>query len=99
MSAIGCMVEKMPHVALDALDQFRTNDAAFRKDYFYLNYLDYDPAKWRHETVMTDEFGVALVVDKKEKKKRKKEKRLACPTTALHVSMIFRSLHSRRVFR
>ena len=45
MSAIGCMVEKMPHVALEALDQFRSTDPAFRKDFYYLNYLEYDPAK------------------------------------------------------
>ena len=52
-----------------------------------MNYLEYDPMKWRAENVTMDEFGVAIVPDKSEKKKRKRENKLACPTTALHVSL------------
>ena len=85
MSAIALMVEKMPHIAVDALDQFLLHDSAFRKDYFYLNYLENDPKKWREENIVTDEYGVALPPDKKKKKKLKREKKLACPTTALKV--------------
>ena len=85
MSAIGCMVEKMPHVALEALNQFRVTDYAFRKEYYYLNYLEYDPSKWRAENVTMDAFGVAIEVNKAERKKYKRQQRLACPTTALHV--------------
>ena len=87
MSAIGCMVEKMPHVALDALDQFVVKDDAFRKVYYYLNYLEYDPVKWREENTTTDEWGVALQTDKSEQKKRKRERSLGCPTTALQLAV------------
>ena len=45
MSTIAHMVEKMPHIAVDALDQFFVDDTAFRKSYFFLNYLEYDPIK------------------------------------------------------
>ena len=79
------MVEKMPHIAYDALNQFHVSDNAFRKDFYYLNYLEYDPKKWRQENITKDQYGATLAVDKKEKKKLKREKQLACPTTALKV--------------
>ena len=37
---------QMPHIAVDALDQFKIDDTAFRKSYFFLNYLEYDPIKY-----------------------------------------------------
>lgn len=46
MSTIAHMVEKMPHIAVDALNQFVIDDTAFRKSYFFLNYLEYDPIKY-----------------------------------------------------
>lgn len=87
MSAIALMVEKMPHIAEEALNQFQVNDSAFRKDYFYLNYLEYPPKKWREENITVDEFGAPIVPDKKAQKKAKREKRYACPTTALKLAV------------
>lgn len=84
MSCIALMVEKMPHIAVEALDQFRVTDTAFRKDYFYLNYLESNPAKWR-EGNKTDKFGNKIIPDKAQRKALKNEKELACPTTALKV--------------
>ena len=40
MSAIGVMIEKMPHVAYEALNQYQDRDVARRVDQFYLNYLE-----------------------------------------------------------
>ena len=37
------MIEKMPHVALEAVKQFRIIDRAFRKDSFFLSFLERDP--------------------------------------------------------
>lgn len=40
ISCLTLMVEKMPLVALDALDQFFSEDRALRKKFYYLNYLE-----------------------------------------------------------
>ena len=80
------MVEKMPHIAVEALNQFRVTDRAFRKDYFYLNYMESNPAKWR-EGNKTDKLGNKIIPDKAQKKALKNEKELACPTTALKVNV------------
>lgn len=37
------MIEKMPHVAIEAVEQFHLLDRAFRKHYYYLSYLEPDP--------------------------------------------------------
>ena len=34
------MVEKMPGIAIEALEQFHSMDRALRKKYYYLNYLE-----------------------------------------------------------
>ncbi len=39
-SAMAFMVEKMPSVAYDALEQFHTEDRALRRSYFYLDQLE-----------------------------------------------------------
>jgi len=83
------MVEKMPHIAVDGLDQFVIGDNAFRKDYFFLNFLEYDPKSYREESVTTDEHGVAIVHDKKTLKQMKRKKKLQCTTTPLKVFFIF----------
>ena len=41
MSAIGLMVERMPQVAVDCLNQFQTTDMAFRRERYYLNSVSY----------------------------------------------------------
>eukprot|EP00111_Clytia_hemisphaerica_P011884 TCONS_00034914-protein len=87
MSTIAHMVEKMPHIAVDALDQFMVDDTAFRKSFFYLNYMEYDPIRYREESQTHDEFGVPLVVDKKEAKKRKRKKQDQCTTTPLKLAV------------
>lgn len=85
MSTMAHMVEKMPHIAVDALDQFLHVDTAFRKEYYYLNYLEYNPIKWQEENVTEDEHGVPIVLSKEEIKKRKREKKSQCITTPLKV--------------
>ena len=40
ISCLTLMVEKMPMIALDALDQFYSEDRALRKKFYYLNYLE-----------------------------------------------------------
>ena len=87
MSAIGCMVEKMPHVAEDALNQFIVNDNAFRKVYYYLNYLEQDPIKWKAENIITNEYGVEVKISNKDRKLLKKDQRSECPTTALQLAV------------
>ena len=86
MSTIAHMVEKMPHIAVDALDQFVINDNAFRKDYVFLNFLEYDPKSYREESVTVDEHGVAIVHEKKALKEMKRKKKLQCTTTPLKVT-------------
>ena len=36
------MIEKMPNIAIEAVEQFHIIDRAFRKHYFYLSYLERD---------------------------------------------------------
>ncbi len=40
---LSLMIEKMPHIAIEAVEQFHYVDRAFRKHYFYLSYLEKDP--------------------------------------------------------
>ncbi len=76
LSAIALMIEKMPKIAKEALEQFVYIDRAFRKEHYYLSYLEADPANWKDH----EEF-------EKYKKKKKKEgiKVRLCPTTPLKV--------------
>ncbi|XP_066927224.1 uncharacterized protein [Clytia hemisphaerica] len=39
-SCLTLMIEKMPMIALEALDQFYSEDRALRKKFYYLNYLE-----------------------------------------------------------
>ncbi len=39
-SCLSLMVEKMPGIAIEALEQFHSTDRALRKKYYYLNYLE-----------------------------------------------------------
>lgn len=49
MSAIALMIEKMPHIAEDALNQFVSLDVGYRRESFYLNYLEHDPNEFRNQ--------------------------------------------------
>eukprot|EP00111_Clytia_hemisphaerica_P008770 TCONS_00025648-protein len=42
-SCLALMIEKMPHVAIEAAEQFHLLDRAFRKHYYYLSYIEPDP--------------------------------------------------------
>ena len=42
-SCLSLMIEKMPQIALEAVEQFHLLDLAFRKHYYYLSYLEPDP--------------------------------------------------------
>ncbi|XP_065663977.1 transient receptor potential channel pyrexia isoform X2 [Hydra vulgaris] len=44
LSTLYLMIEKMPHVAQKALNQYHQTDRANRKQYFYLNLLEADQA-------------------------------------------------------
>ena len=49
LSAVALMIEKMPKVAMEALDQFLIVDMAFRKEQYYLSFLEKDPAVWHEQ--------------------------------------------------
>ena len=42
-SLLSLLIEKMPHVAIEAVEQFHELDTAFRKQYYYLAQLESDP--------------------------------------------------------
>ncbi len=79
LSAIALMIEKMPKVAKDALEQFIHIDRAFRKEQCYLNYLEADPANWKDY----EDFR-----QYKKEKRREGVKVSLCPTTPLKVGCI-----------
>ena len=60
------MIEKMPHIAIEAVEQFHNIDRAFRKHYFYLSHLEKD-TKYLHDP------EPATKREKREKKEREKE--------------------------
>ena len=60
------MIEKMSHVAIEAIEQFHSIDRAFRKHYFYLNYLEKD-------SKFLEEPDPPSKREKREKKEREKE--------------------------
>ena len=39
-SALSLLIEKIPEVALDAMDQFHSVDTINRKEFYFLNYLE-----------------------------------------------------------
>ena len=80
LSALALMIEKMPNIAKESLEQFVSIDRAFRKEYYYLNYLEHDPTTW-----------MDLEARKQDKKKRKLagERRIKhCPTTPIKVCRV-----------
>lgn len=82
LSAVALLIEKLPKVAHEALQQFVTIDRAFRKEYYYLSYLESDPAEWKDLEAM-----------KKHKKEMRKDgiKVKLCPTTPLKVTKLQRN--------
>ena len=69
ISCLTLMVEKMPLVALDALDQFYSEDRALRKKFYYLNYLEKRLSKEDQEEIDLKNMR------KSERVKRKKQLR------------------------
>ena len=65
---LSLMIEKMPNIAIEAVEQFHNIDRAFRKHYFYLNYLEND-SKYLKELEPTSKR------EKREKKEKEKEKK------------------------
>ena len=64
------MIEKMPHIAVEAVEQFHNIDRAFRKHYFYLSYLEKDPK-------FLAEPSPSTTREKREKKEKEKESKRA----------------------
>ena len=67
-ACLALMIEKMPQVAIEAVEQFRLLDRAFRKHYYYLSYLEPDP-KFSAEAIPADKR------ERKEQKERQKEEK------------------------
>uniref|UniRef100_A0A7M5WS19 Ion transport domain-containing protein n=1 Tax=Clytia hemisphaerica TaxID=252671 RepID=A0A7M5WS19_9CNID len=65
-SCLSLMIEKMPQIALEAVEQFHLLDLAFRKHYYYLSYLEPDPA-----------FMVEYIPESKKERKEQVERRKA----------------------
>ena len=59
------MIEKMPQVTIEAVEQFHLLNKAFRKHYYYLSYLEPDP-KFLAEPIPSSKR------ERKEQKERKK---------------------------
>ena len=70
------MIEKMPHIAMDAVEQFHNIDRAFRKHYFYLSFLEKDPKFLPPEEPKSKRERRELKEREKEKKRIMKEKGL-----------------------
>ena len=64
------MIEKMPQIAIEAVEQFHLLDLAFRKHYYYLSYLEPDP------NYMIDYIPESKRERLEQKERRKAEKRL-----------------------
>lgn len=65
-SCLSLMIEKMPQIALEAVEQFHQLDLAFRKHYYYLSYLEPDP-----------NFLVEYIPEEKRERKELKERKKA----------------------
>ena len=67
------MIEKMPHVAMEAMEQFQIIDRAFRKHFYYLSYLEPDP-KFLPEELPEEKSQLRdFQKRKREEKKERKE--------------------------
>ena len=73
LSAVALMIEKMPKVAMEALDQFLIIDMAFRKEHYYLSYLEKEPTVWNKQSAA------------RARDDGKKIKFAKCPTSPLKV--------------
>ena len=69
-SCLSLMIEKMPQIALEAVEQFHLLDLAFRKHYYYLSYLEPDP------TYMIEYIPESKRERKDQSERKKAEKRL-----------------------
>ena len=80
------MIEKMPQIAIEALDQFQNTEVAKRKEYFFLNYLESDPVKWQNERA--PKYGHAFMSSQElpTKAELRELKKSRCPTSPLEVS-------------
>ncbi|XP_065055381.1 transient receptor potential cation channel subfamily A member 1-like isoform X4 [Rhopilema esculentum] len=65
---LSLMIEKMPHIAIEAVEQFHNIDRAFRKHFFYLNYLEKDYKYLDDPEPKTNR-------EKREKKEKEKEEK------------------------
>ena len=65
---LSLMIEKMPHIAMEAVEQFHNIDRAFRKHYFYLSHLEKD-------NKYLDDKEPGTNREKREKKERDKEQK------------------------
>ena len=72
-TCLSLMIEKMPHVAMEAMEQFHIIDRAFRKHFFYLSYLEPDP-KFLPEELPEEKSQLRnFQKRKREEKKERKE--------------------------
>jgi len=62
-TCLSLMIEKMPQIAIEAVEQFHLLDRAFRKHYYYLSYLEPDP-----------KFLAQAIPDSKRERKEQKER-------------------------
>ena len=72
-TCLSLMIEKMPQVALEAMEQFQDIDRAFRKHFYYLSYLEPDP-KFLPEELPEEKSQLKdFQKRKREEKKERKE--------------------------
>jgi len=69
-SCLALMIEKMPHVAIEAAEQFHLLDRAFRKHYYYLSFLEPDP------NFLLPPIPTSKRERREQKENQKEEKRL-----------------------
>ncbi|XP_065663270.1 uncharacterized protein LOC100211734 [Hydra vulgaris] len=67
---LSLMIEKMPQIAMEAIEQFHFLDRAFRKHYYYLSYLERDPQ------YLSEPIPKSKREQKELKEKLKDEKRI-----------------------
>ena len=80
ISCLTLMVEKMPMIALEALEQFFTEDRALRKKFYYLNYLEKKLAPDDEQEIQLRHMRRSQREKKrKEIREEKKQRRLANP--------------------
>lgn len=91
---MALMIEKMPHVAIEAAEQFHLLDRAFRKHYYYLSYIEPDPlfllppiptSKRERREQKENQKEEKRLMKEQGKKAKKREKTYA--KTPLEVSM------------